>query len=317
MEAIVEALIQHGYWILLAWVLLDQLALPIPALPMILAAGALAGEGYLDPVLCTVIVVFACLPANLFWYWLGIRQGNKVLSLLCFISLEPDTCVNSTTSLFHRYGTASLLLSKFIPGLQAIAPPLAGLLGVGVWRFLLMNGLGSLLYAIAFLLPGYLAHEFIVDIGRTVTEYGVWSATVIGLLALSWFIWKIIHRQLFIRNLRGRRVQPLELLASLESENPMQVADLRQRMEFNAFPHTIPGAVRVPLDVFDDKIEQMSRDKPLVLFCTCPNEISSARVAFKLKQAGFDVTPLAGGLDKWIALELPLEERETEVLPIR
>ncbi|MEH6569622.1 MAG: VTT domain-containing protein [Halioglobus sp.] len=316
MEAIVEALIQHGYWILFAWVLLDQLALPLPAVPMILAAGALAGEGYLDPVLCTAIVVFACLPANLFWYWLGIRQGNKVLALLCFISLEPDTCVNSTTSLFHRYGTASLLLSKFIPGLQAIAPPLAGLLGVGLWRFALMNGLGSLLYALAFLIPGYLAHEIVVDIGRTVTEYGVLSATAIGLLALSWFTWKIVHRQLFIQGLRGRRIQPLDLMASLESVNPMQVVDLRQRMEFNAFPHTIPGAVRVPLDVFDDEIGQLSRDKPLVLFCTCPNEISSARVAFKLKQAGFDVAPLAGGLDEWIALELPLEERQKEALPI-
>ena len=155
MDAIAETLLQHGYWILLVWVLLDQLVLPVTAVPMILAAGALAGQGYLDPFVCVAIVVLACLPANLFWYWLGIRQGNKVMTLLCMISLEPDTCVDSTTSLFHRYGTASLLLSKFIPGLQMIAPPLAGLLGVSFSRFVLMNGIGSLLYAIAFVLPGY------------------------------------------------------------------------------------------------------------------------------------------------------------------
>ena len=103
------------------------------------AAGALAGEGHLDLSLCVAIVVLACLPANLFWYWLGIRQGNKVLTLLCMISLEPDTCISSTTSLFHRYGTASLLLSKFVPGLQTVAPPLAGLLGVGLGRFLVVQ----------------------------------------------------------------------------------------------------------------------------------------------------------------------------------
>ncbi len=169
MEAILDSLIRHGYWILFAWVLLDQLALPAPALPMILAAGALAGQGHLDPVLCVALVVLACLPGNLFWYWLGIRRGNKVLTLLCMISLEPDTCISSTTSLFHRYGTASLVLSKFVPGLQTIAPPLAGLLGVGLGRFLLMNGLGSLLFAVVFLLPGYWAHELIAEIGSAVS----------------------------------------------------------------------------------------------------------------------------------------------------
>ena len=268
MEVIGESLIQYGYWILFAWVLLDQLALPVPALPMILAAGALAGEGHLDPFVCVGIVVFACLPANLFWYWLGIRKGNKVLSLVCLISLEPDTCISSTTSLFHRYGTASLLLSKFIPGLQTIAPPLAGLLGVGLGRFMIMNGLGALLYAVAFVLPGYLAHELIAEIGRAIADYGALGASIIGLLALAGLVWKIVQKQLFLRNLRGRRIQPLDLLASLEGEDPVQVADVRQRMEFNAFPQTIPGAVRVPLDVFDEEVAKLTKERPLVLFCT-------------------------------------------------
>lgn len=268
MESVVESLIRHGYWILFAWVLLDQLALPLPALPMILAAGALAGEGHLDPFACAGVIVLACAPADYFWYWLGIRQGNKVLSLLCLISLEPDTCISSTTSAFHRHGTASLLFSKFVPGLQTVAPPLAGLLGVRPARFLLMNGLGSLLYAVVFLVPGYLAHEFIIEIGRAIAEYGALGATLIGLLLVAWLVWKIVHRQLYLRDLRGRRVQPLDLLASLDGQEPMQVADLRQRMEFNAFPRTIPGAVRVPLDVFDERVEMLTRERPLVLFCT-------------------------------------------------
>jgi membrane protein DedA with SNARE-associated domain/rhodanese-related sulfurtransferase len=317
MEHIIEPLVQHGYWILFVWVLLDQFALPVPALPVILAAGALAGAGHLDPVLCTLLVVAACLPANLFWYWLGIRQGNKVLSLLCIISLEPDTCVNSTTSAFHRYGSASILFSKFIPGLNIITPPLAGLLGVGFWRFILMNGLGSLLYALAFILPGYLAHEFIIDITRVVIDYGLRATIVVASLVLIWIARKVIQRQLFLRTLRGRRIDPMSLFDSLNSEEPMQVADLRQRMEFNAFPQTIPGAMRVPLDIFDEEIAKLAPDKPLVLFCTCPNELSSARVALKLKQAGFThVAPLEGGLEQWIALELPLEERPIETLTI-
>jgi membrane protein DedA with SNARE-associated domain len=268
MDAIAEILIEHGYWVLLAWVLLDQLAVPIPALPMILAAGALAGEGHLNLGVSVAIVLLGCIPANLFWYWLGIHQGNKVLTLICMISLEPDTCVSNTTSLFHRYGTASLLLSKFVPGLQTVAPPLAGLLGVSFWRFMVMNAIGSLIYALAFLLPGYWAHEFIAEIGRVVMDYGAVSASLIGLLALAWLSWKIVHKRLFIRNLRGRRVQPQDLYARIQSGEAVQVADLRQRMEFNAYPHTIPTAIRVPLDIFDEEVEKLQRDRPLVLFCT-------------------------------------------------
>ena len=188
MEAIVESLIQYGYWILFAWVLLDQLAFPVPALPMLLAAGALAGEGHLNILLCLLIVVLACTPPNLLWYQLGLRQGNKVLTLLCMISLEPDTCISNTTSVFHRYGTASLLVSKFVPGLQTIAPPMAGLLGVSFWRFVAVNGVGSLLYGLVFLLLGYWAHDFIAAIGEVVAQYGTLSALVIGLTVLIWLV---------------------------------------------------------------------------------------------------------------------------------
>jgi membrane protein DedA with SNARE-associated domain len=268
LEAIAESLIQHGYWILFAWVFLDQLALPVPALPMILAAGALSGAGHLDPFVCAAVVVLASTPADAFWYWLGIRQGNKVLTLLCAISIEPDSCVSNTTSLFHRYGTASLLLAKFVPGLQTVAPPLAGLLGVRPARFLALNAAGSLLYAVVFLAPGYWAHEWIFQIGRVVAEFGSVGFAVIAGVAIAWLAWKVVHRQRFLRNLRGRRIAPEDLLASFQGPEPMQVADLRQRLEFNAFPKTIPGAVRVPLDIFDEEVERLSLERPLVLFCT-------------------------------------------------
>lgn len=268
METIIQLLVEHGYWILLGWVLLDQLALPVPALPMILAAGALAGEGHVHLGLCFLIVMVACMPPNLLWYWLGIHQGNKVLTLLCMIELEPDTCVNRTTSAFHRYGTVSLLFAKFVPGLQTLAPPLAGLLGVGVWRFAALNAAGSALYALAFLLPGYWAHDLIAEIASIAAEFGAISVTVIVAAMVAWFVWKITQRQLYLRTLRSRRVDPLELHAALSADEPIQVADLRQRMEFNADPYTIPGAVRVPLDVFDECVERLSRERPLVLFCT-------------------------------------------------
>ena len=153
MEALTEFLIQHGYLVLFAWVFLDQAALPIPAIPIMLGAGAMAGLGHLNVWLCIAIVVVACLPSDAFWYWLGIRKGNKVLTLLCILSFEPDSCVSGTSRLFERYGTTSLLIAKFVPGLQTIAPPVAGLLGIGLWRFLILDAIGALLFALAFVLP--------------------------------------------------------------------------------------------------------------------------------------------------------------------
>ncbi len=267
-DAIANLLIEHGYLILFTWVLLDQLALPVPALPMVLAAGALAGEGHLNLWVCFAIVILGCLPANFLWYRLGVSRGNKVLTLLCMISLEPDTCVNSTTSLFHRYGTATLLISKFVPGLQTIAPPLAGLLGIRAWRFVLLSALGSLLYAAAFLLPGYWAHGLISDVARVIGDYGALGAGLIVFLVGIWLTWKLGQRQLFIRSLRSNRVTPQALHEQLLQGDRTQVADLRQRMEFNAYPYTIPGAVRVPLDVFDERVASLSTERPLVLFCT-------------------------------------------------
>ena len=318
LETLVNSLIEHGYLLLFLWIFLDQVGLPLPAVPAVLAAGALAGQGHLDPLMCALVVVFACLPANLIWYGLGIRFGNKVLSLLCLISIEPDTCISSTTSAFHRYGSASLVFAKFIPGLNIVTPPLAGLLGVNFWRFVLLNGLGSLLYGLVFLVPAYFAHEFLAEITRAVVSYGGYSGAAFGLAMVVWLGWKIAQRRAYTRQLQGVRVEPMHLLKNLDGNASMQVADLRQRVEFNAFPRTIPGAIRVPLDIFDEEIEKLDRNRSLVLFCTCPNEISSARIALKLRKAGFQhAVPLLGGLEKWIELDLPLEERPREELPIR
>jgi rhodanese-related sulfurtransferase len=91
---------------------------------------------------------------------------------------------------------------------------------------------------------------------------------VIIALVVFWFSWKIAHRQAYIRKLSGRRIDPMDLQKKLKAKDPAQVADLRQRMEFNAEPFTIPGAIRVLLDIFDESVEPLAKDRLLVLFCT-------------------------------------------------
>src|SRR5712691_2508672 len=115
-------LLRHGYSVLFAWVLVEQLGLPVPSVPLLLAAGALAGRGRLNLSLVAALPIVAALLSDALWYELGRRRGVKVLQFLCRISLEPDSCVRRTENVFARHGARSLLVAKFVPGLNTAAP---------------------------------------------------------------------------------------------------------------------------------------------------------------------------------------------------
>src|SRR5262245_7301022 len=130
MTETINFLLQHGYAVVFWWVLAEQLGLPIPAVPVLLAAGALSGPGKLDFGMTLALGTLASLTSDTAWYALGRYRGGPVLSFLCRISLEPDSCVRRTHDTFSRHGVRSLLIAKFVPGLNTAAPPLAGMIGM-------------------------------------------------------------------------------------------------------------------------------------------------------------------------------------------
>src|ERR1700684_103234 len=155
MNGILEFLVRHGYVLLLGWVFVEQLGLPIPSIPLLLAAGALAGAGRMNIVAALLVTMCAALCADSLWYELGRIKGIAILQLLCKISLEPDSCVRRTEGVFSRQGARSLIFAKFLPGLSTVAPPLAGVFQMRMRRFLLFDAAGSLLWAATFLGLGY------------------------------------------------------------------------------------------------------------------------------------------------------------------
>src|SRR2546422_3680747 len=156
MHSAIAFLLKHGSFLVFAWVLAEQLGLPIPSAPLLLAAGALAGSGHLSFGVSLLMALLGALIADFLWYELGRRKGIRILEFLCRISLEPDSCVRRTEGVFAKHGARSLLLAKFLPGLSTVAPPLAGIFHMRSWRFLLFDALGSLLCAGTFLGLGYL-----------------------------------------------------------------------------------------------------------------------------------------------------------------
>ena len=145
-----QFVVQHGYALLFFWVMAEQAGLPIPAAPLLLAAGALAGQHQLNFALVVITAATGSLVSDTFWYFFGKRKGAVVLNWLCKIALEPDSCVRRTETTFTKLGFRTLLICKFIPGLNTAAPALSATAGIGLPQFLLFDWLGAMLWASAF-----------------------------------------------------------------------------------------------------------------------------------------------------------------------
>src|SRR5438105_10039276 len=298
MEHLQVALTGHGIWVVLGLVLASGAGLPLPAPPVLLAAGVLAGAGRLSLAAVLVGSLLSLLATDLLWYQLGRWRGRSILGLLCRISLEPDSCVQRTEDLFSRYRGGALLVSKFLPGLKTAAPPLAGLIEMPLVEFALYGGAGSLLWAAAFVLPGYLFSERI----SRAAPIGEWVAAAASLAFAGWLGWKVLQRR---RYLQVGRVTPDELFGQLESGRAVLVVDLRQP---NAIDSKVRGALQMTPEELRRREAELPRDREVVLYCGCPNEGSAAQMALLLRARGFrSARPLLGGIDAWRARGYPVD----------
>jgi len=263
-----QFLLRHGYAVLFGFVFAEQLGLPIPAIPVLLAMGALVGAGQFSLAIAIPVALLAALLSDVIWYQLGRHRGPSVLNLICRISLEPDSCVRRTENVFARHGARALLLAKFIPGLSTVAPPLAGIFRMRLPRFLVWDGAGTLLWVGAFVGTGYLFSAQLERIAAIALRLGTWLvAVLVGALA-AYIGWKYVQRHRFIRKLRIARITPEELLAKLETGEEIVVVDLRHSLEFEADGASVPGALRFSPDELDRRHPEIPRDRDVVLYCT-------------------------------------------------
>ena len=302
-----QFLINHGLPILFGVILLEQLGLPIPGVPWLLAAGALAAAGHFNAIAGLVLATVACLIADFAWFYLGKFRGAQILGLLCRFSLEPDSCVRSTANVFHRYGWRGILIAKFVPGMSTVTPPLAGLSGLSSRRFLIFDGLGSLLYCGVFLLLGALFSNQIARIVAVFEHFG-WGALRVILVLLALYIaFKFWHRQSLLRELRMAKITVSELRQLLDADAKPCILDLRSAMELKKNPVVILGALHLDLDELEKRQHEFPRDREIITYCDCPNEITSAKSALRLRKRGFTrVRPLLGGFAAWCEANHPL-----------
>jgi len=305
MHQTVEFLIRHGSWVLFLWVLIEQLGAPVPSAPMLLAAGALIGLNHTSFAQAIAVVLAACSIADLSWYTLGRRRGNSVLRLLCRISLEPDSCVSTTEDRFRRLGVWSLVIAKFVPGLGALAAPMAGLSRMPIVRFLCADYLGVMLWSTVYLSIGYLFRAQLEDAGIFIGRLGGSLFTFVFLLASLWIGLKVWNRKRLLRRLRIARVTPEDVAERLSE---FIILDLRSQAELEQEGLGLPGAIWFDRHDLAARHLEIPRDRDILLYCSCPNEATSARVALELQKVGIQrVRPLEGGYHGWRKLGLPVE----------
>lgn len=262
-----ELLIKYGYSLVFAVVLLEQLGIPIPASPILLLAGALAAQHQLSFSLVLLFSLIACLSGDLFWYYVGRSKGRGILKLLCHISLSPDSCVKKTEASFLKYGMNSLLFAKFVPGLNTIAPPMAGMFQTTLFSFLWRDALGSLFYAAVFAATGLVFEKTIFDVTTLLESFG---RTIFWLILAGLALYtggKYLKLKLLQRLLFKERITPAELHDRISAGEPIHILDIRANYQ-DGNDGIIPGAIRIPPAEIDTHINKLSTDRWIVMYCT-------------------------------------------------
>ncbi|HWB33409.1 MAG TPA: VTT domain-containing protein [Acidobacteriaceae bacterium] len=316
-----EFFVSHACAILFLWVLAEQLGLPVPSIPLLLTAGTLSATHRVNAFSALLVVVAACVIADSAWFQLGRRYGARVIRLLCRLSLEATTCVAKTEVYFNRRGAETLLFAKFVPGLSTVAPPIAGQAGMAYPRFLLYDLSGTLVWSLSFILAG----RFFGDIAKRSQAFfsllSHFAAAVFLLMVIGFVIWRVVKQHRFISQVRELRIEPSEVKAMLDrareqgTEQPF-IVDLRHPLDYLPDPRVIPGAVRIGPSDLPLQADRIPRDRDVILYCTCPSEETSAKVAMRLYRLGVTrVRPLRGGFDGWKEAGYPLLDYVDDAQP--
>jgi membrane protein DedA with SNARE-associated domain/rhodanese-related sulfurtransferase len=304
-----DILLVYGYLLIFAWVLVEQLGLPLPSVPVLLAAGALSAQKQISFPLALGVAVAASITADSIWFFIGRTHGRRVLNLLCKLSLEPTTCVRRTQDSFGRRRGTMLLFAKFVPGLSTLAPPVAGENGMSFGLFLLYDGIGSIFWVGAAMVCGRFFGDLLKRNPGLLDWVGRFSGALLILGVIAFFIGRLVRRRMVLKSLVASRLEPEELKRQLDAGEEVYIVDLRHPLELVPDPFKLPGAVHFSPDTLTARQSEIPRDRDVVLYCTCPSEATAAKTAMQLHKLGIErVRPLRGGLDEWKRLGYPMDE---------
>ncbi|MHA4870012.1 VTT domain-containing protein [Duganella sp. PWIR1] len=312
MANLILLLQEYGVLIVFAIVLIEQIGMPIPAFPVLIVAGAMSVDGGSHWSAVLAVAMLACLISDSFWFRAGRFYGKRILKLLCKISLSPDYCVSQTEDNFNRWGPKALIVAKFIPGFNVIAPPLAGAMGTSRNKFLCFSVMGSFLWAGTGIAIGSFFHTSVDQLLDILSTMGTTALIVLGVLLALFVAFKYVERKRFRQSVEIERITVDDLKGLLEQGQEPVLVDARS-VTAQMLDPAVPGALL--FNGGDPTVDLISLDKGrhIIVYCSCPNDVTAAHVAKALIGKGYHrARPLHGGLEAWNAAFRPGEENLRE-----
>lgn len=288
-------------------VLGSSLGLPVPAMPTLIIVGATvaaAGMGG-SPWAVRFVLFLSCallggLIGDYVWFLGGRRYGDKTLKMICKLSLSRDTCVKKTERFFGRWGVKVLLVARFIPGLSLVSVPLSGAMKIHTPSFFLHDAIGVALWSSVGLVIGVLFSAQLDAVFRIISLLGRQAILLAAVTLAAYVAYRYWRRAALMKKLATARISADELYALMSIETPPVILDIRSSEKRMLDPFVIAGSVHADERDLLPIVEAYQMDRKVVIYCSCPNEVSAAWMAKTLMDRGFkEVVPLTGGLDAW------------------
>ena len=299
MSQMLDLFSQYGYWSVFIVVLVVQLGAPLPVLPLFLLVGSFALNDPLLGLLSLIAAVIASLIGDGVWYLAGRRYKHRILNLLCRISMSPDSCVRQTEGAFHRWGMATLVIAKFVPGLATLTPPLAGALGLGRGAFFLFSLIGATLWAGVWIVLGGIFNQQIQLLLSHIESWGKGAVLALGVSLLFYMLYRWWQRYYLRLLAKVARITVDELADWLQQPEQPLVLDARSELARDMDTVKIFGAQLFDAKALRRSARQLQPVHLIVVYCSCPNDVTALKVAGYLRRKGHKAHVLSGGLDAW------------------
>ncbi|MDB5808365.1 MAG: hypothetical protein JWN94_487 [Betaproteobacteria bacterium] len=268
MEPLTTLLVQYGLVLVLLNVFLVQAGMPVPAVPTLIVAGALAAGNGPSVLAIIGVAVIGSLVGDSIWYAAGRIYGMRVLRLLCRISISPDSCVRETETRFLSWGPVSLIFAKLVPGFATVAPPLAGASGIKCGRFIVYSALGAALWAGLAVGAGRLFFRQIDWLLDKLAQMGVYALVFLGCALVLFVGIKYYERRRFFKALRMARISVDDLYGLIEAGASPVIADVRSSSAREMDPRRVPGAIPIDVHNLDAQLSKLPPDSDIIVYCT-------------------------------------------------
>jgi membrane protein DedA with SNARE-associated domain len=270
MNDLLSIMARHGYGLTFALLFAEAIGVPLPAAVALVAAGAAIATHTLWGLGVLLTAMLALLLGDSALFWLGRYSGWGLMALLCRLSMNPETCILRSAESFYKRGKMTLLVAKFIPGINIMAAPLAGSMKMRFGQFLRLDFVGALLYCLTYLLLGYVSRDFLAAALNSFQAAGHAMAVVIVAAVVVYAAYRAAHFHRHRKYNIVPRVQVQELAVRQGSEDGdhIQIVDVRSHGYYDAGAERIKGSIRIEPNNLEEEIKNLSKDKDLYLYCT-------------------------------------------------